>query len=205
MHGLFFEMQPKDGHLPQYFAHVDRLRPILAQHKGLAYLERFGAVENPDQILSHQLWQTEADILAWRQDAQHRRSQYAGISTHFADYRIRVGERVAHWQQGQTVHSSLPQPDARLLLAIYGPAPCTSVQYHAYESFTNRGHFLSLASFDAPGAAHAALIAQAGQGATQASIFAIARDYGQFDRAEAPTTTAQSPAALPAPLPAPRP
>jgi len=47
------------------------------------------------------------------------------------------------------------------------------------------------------------LVEQAGQGATQASIFAIARDYGQFDRAEAPTAQGATP--NPAPVALPRP
>ena len=94
MHALFFDMQPKAGHMPHYFEHVDRLRPLLAAHEGLLYLERFRPLDRPDAILSHQHWAGEAAIRAWRCDGTHRASQAAGRSIHFEAYRIRVGPEV---------------------------------------------------------------------------------------------------------------
>ena len=97
MHALFFEVRPKPGHLAHYFDHVARLRPVLEQHTGLKFLDRYSALSDSDLLLSHQLWESEDAIINWRKDATHRRSQSAGRQVHFADYRIRVGARVLHW------------------------------------------------------------------------------------------------------------
>ena len=94
MHALFFEVRPLAGHLPHYFEHVARLKPVLARHTGLAFLDRYSSLADADLLLSHQLWNSEDDIVKWRNDPVHRTSQTAGRHVHFADYRIRVGERV---------------------------------------------------------------------------------------------------------------
>ncbi|MBQ1203165.1 MAG: antibiotic biosynthesis monooxygenase, partial [Loktanella sp.] len=100
MHALFFEMRPLPGHLDHYFAHATRLRPILAQHAGLHFLDRYLSLDEPDLLLSHQLWASEAAIIGWRKDNDHRLSQEAGRKVHFADYRIRVGARLQYWPTG---------------------------------------------------------------------------------------------------------
>ena len=41
MRALFFEVRPKQGQLKYYFEHVDVLKPVLAQHKGLVFLGRY--------------------------------------------------------------------------------------------------------------------------------------------------------------------
>ena len=91
MHGLFFEMRPKPGHMAHYFAHVDRLKPVLARHHGMVFLDRYRPLDDAEALLSHQLWADEAAIAAWRADPTHRASQAAGRRVHFEDYRIRVG------------------------------------------------------------------------------------------------------------------
>lgn len=87
MHALFFEVRPHPGHLDHYFTHVARLRSILARHRGLVFLDRYASLSDQDVLLSHQLWESEEAISAWRSDPEHQRSQTAGNNVHFADYR----------------------------------------------------------------------------------------------------------------------
>jgi len=68
MHALFFEVRLKPGHLDHYFDHVALLRPVLAQHTGLRFLDRYGALNDTNLLLSHQLWDSEDSIIAWRKD-----------------------------------------------------------------------------------------------------------------------------------------
>jgi heme-degrading monooxygenase HmoA len=178
MLGLFFDVRPKPGHMVHYFAHVDRLKPVLAAHDGLIYLERFRPLDDPDALLSHQHWRDEAALAGWRRDATQRVSQAAGRRVHFEDYRIRVGSEGA-------------DGEGRFVVTIAGAEPFA--QGRAYESVTRPGVFLTLAEAGAgAGAREIAARARAG-GADAVHVFAIARDYTLTDRAEAPSDAVDVP------------
>ncbi len=174
MHCLFFDVLPKPGHMPRYFEHVDRLRPVLAAHEGLVYLERFTPLDAPGALLSHQIWRDEAAIRAWRADPEHRISQSAGRRVHFERYRIRVGPEIGDGATGS----------GRFVIAGYGPVPLVGGQRH--ESVTRPGRFLTLGEAGTAEAARALAAGFSGGGAEDVRVFAITRDYGMTDRAEAP-------------------
>mgnify|MGYP000217448515 CR=1 FL=1 len=189
MHALFFEMRPHPGHLEHYFEHVDRLRPVLARHEGLLFLDRYSSLNEPDLLLSHQLWDSEDAIVAWRADAEHRRSQGAGRRIHFADYRIRVGARVRHWQAGETKFSTKVDAasDCSHVLALYGTQPVKEPGFESFASVNRKGRFISLATTGDLAAADSALRTLADAPAVEeAAAYSIRRDYGQFDRVQAP-------------------
>lgn len=195
MHALFFEVRPHPGHLRHYFDHVDRLRPALAKHEGLAFLDRYGACDDAQLLLSHQLWESEEAIIAWRRDAGHRQSQAAGRHKHFADYRIRVGARVYHWRADASDTDTIHTPSAGHLapaelarvVALYGGAEVAVPGFRAFESVNHAGRFVALADINGPDAAQTLLETHSGiSGLEAAAIYAIRRDYGQFDRAQAP-------------------
>lgn len=188
MHALFFEMRPLPGHLDHYFAHVARLRPVLARHDGMVFLDRYLSLTDPDLILSHQLWTSEDAIIAWRADRDHRRSQTAGRNVHFADYRIRVGARVIHQETGRPARiDQAAAADVAHMLVLYGTAPVTAGGFRAFESVNHKGRFVALASYPAlVGAQHALDSHRAAEGLQEAAIYSLRRDYGQFDRVQAP-------------------
>lgn len=193
MHALFFEVRPHPGHLVHYFEHVERLRPALARHAGLVFLDRYSALEDDDLLLSHQLWESEEAIIAWRSDAEHRRSQMAGRRIHFADYRIRVGERVLHWARdgAEPVSGDEAGADMQHVLALYGDRNVVQPGLAAFESVNQAGCFIALATvadFAAARTLWSAILAARGDdaGFDEAAIYRIRRDYGQHDRAEAP-------------------
>ncbi|WP_167767123.1 antibiotic biosynthesis monooxygenase family protein [Jannaschia formosa] len=187
MHALFFEMQPKPGHLDHYFEHVARLRPVLARHEGLAFLDRYRSLDDPDLILSHQLWKSEDDIVAWREDAEHRRSQEAGNRVHFANYRIRVGERILHGRPHVDGPARPATTSTSFLLALYGTKPMRDAGFSAFASFNREGQHVSLATFGSMAEVEGVLGSGSDRdGIDEIAAYAIRRDYGQFDRAEAP-------------------
>jgi heme-degrading monooxygenase HmoA len=180
MHCLFFDVRPKPGHMPHYFDHVARLKPVLAQHEGLMFLDRYRPLDEEGALLSHQLWADEAAIARWRADATHRASQSAGRKVHFDGYRIRVGEQVLHLQGAA---GAVADGEGRFVVAAYGPGPATLEGARAYESVNHPGRFITLASRDRLAAA----AAEAGAcGAEEVRIFRLTRDYTMTDRAEAP-------------------
>jgi len=178
MHCLFFDVRPKPGHMDHYFDHVAKLKPILAEHEGLIYLERFRPLDDTGALLSHQLWRDEAAIAGWRQDSTHRASQAAGRRVHFEDYRIRVGPQVDVGPADGT---------GRFLVAVYGAAD-TGAGGRLYESVRRPGYRLRLV--DASDLRSARLAAQTADasGAEAVRIFQINRDYTMRDRDEAPGT-----------------
>jgi len=182
MHCLFFDVRPKPGHMDHYFDHVARLKPVLARHEGLIYLERFTPHDAPDALLSHQLWRDEAAIAAWRQDSLHRASQAAGRRVHFDDYRIRVGPEVAGTGPGGT-------GNGRYTVASYGD-PGADGPGRLFDSVTRDGYVLRLITCNSADEAALQVDRCKGSGAETVRLFDITRDYGMTERAEAPTPSA---------------
>lgn len=192
MDALFFEVRPYEGHLERYFEHVATLRPVLARHKGLVFLDRYASLTEPDLLLSHQLWEDENAIIAWRTDATHRKSQAAGRQVHFADYRIRVGTRVQHWRADARGFSAAEpsESDVPHVLALYGTKAMASSDFASFESVNHQGRFVALMTLKGYGEAFVMLNEHKGaEGLEEAAIYGIRRDYGQFDRAQAPSRT----------------
>ena len=44
--GLFFEVTPHFGHSKHYFSYVEKLRPELAKHSDLVWLNRYQTLSN---------------------------------------------------------------------------------------------------------------------------------------------------------------
>jgi len=192
MYALFFEVRPKPGHLPHYFAHVERLRPALARHAGLLFLDRYRSLSDDAVLLSHQHWRDEAAILAWRRDSLHLQSQQAGRYQHFADYRIRVASLVCQWVNGQFCQAAqdpLEAPDeGRFVIAAYRQAADGQVPSSAgFESVNHQGQYISLQEAASHAQAQAAVQAWSeASGLTSVRAFRVVRDYGMFRRNQAP-------------------
>lgn len=193
MDGLFFEVLPKQGHVDHYFRQVDLLRPALAQHEGLLWIDRYTSRSRAGALLSHQLWQDETAIARWRRDPLHRKSQSAGRNRHFADYRIRIGHLLG--EVGVEDDAALPldvRKGAPLIVAVESGAPPDGQPPRPGpgERFSSVNHADSditlIAADDAPSVRHAIDSARGSASFRRARIFAIYRDYGMFDRLQAP-------------------
>jgi len=192
MYALLFEVRPKPGHLPHYFEHVERLRPALARHEGLLFLDRYRSLTDDAILLSHQHWRDEAAILGWRRDSLHLQSQQAGRYQHFADYRIRVASLVCQWIDGQfsdAAQDQLEGPDeGRFVIAAYSQAAEGQVPAPAgFESVNRQGAFISLQEVASRSLARASVRASSELPGMQSALaFRVVRDYGMLEREEAP-------------------
>ena len=193
IYGLFFEVQPKPGQRQTYFDHVDKLKSELNRHEGLLWIQRYQSIDAPDLILSHQYWASEAALVAWRRNQEHRYSQTQGIKKIFANYRIRVGPRIwswsdenhsieLPWDQNSFTNCILTLRKSRDVLVDIDDASVTLTS--RYVSLTVKGQELITYACDSLTEVLLSKIFQSG--AERADLFLTERDYGLFDRSGAP-------------------
>ena len=193
--GLFFEVAPNPGHLNHYFSYVEKLRPELEKHDGLIWLNRYRAQLDDYSLLSYQLWDSEKSLENWRQNKQHRLAQKAGITKHFKDYRIRIGQRLACWQTDLVTDAnfdSTSKSDA-LLVSIQSRAVISNTAFNKYASLDGAYHGLSASdqfiTLVTPNdlSSVLALTSSISPGSIdKIELFLISRDYSMTDRIQAP-------------------
>ena len=193
IYGLFFEVQPKPGQRQAYFDHVDKLKSELNRHEGLLWIQRYQSIDVPDLILSHQYWASEAALVAWRRNQEHRYSQTQGIKKIFANYRIRVGPRIwswsdenhsieLPWDQNSFTNCILTLRKSRDVVVDIDDASVTLTS--RYVSLTAKDQELITYACDSLTEVLLSKIFQSG--AERADLFLTERDYGLFDRSGAP-------------------
>jgi heme-degrading monooxygenase HmoA len=89
---VIFEVRPRPGQRERYLEAAARLKPLLAGVDGFISVERFESLTEPGKILSLSIWRDEAAVRKWREVEEHRRTQQAGRTSIFEDYRLRVAE-----------------------------------------------------------------------------------------------------------------
>ena len=199
IYGLFFEAQPKPGKRQAYFDHVDNLKPVLSEHKGLLWLHRYQSIDVPELILSHQYWASAAALVAWRRNQEHRYAQLQGMREIFADYRIRVGPRIWSWN-GEDYEKELPRNlnfQQKCILTLRELNDNTVALND--ESVNITGRYTSLTSkdqeliiFTCNSLSEGLLPKIVKSGARCADLFLLNRDYGLFNRSEAPLTDSEA-------------
>jgi heme-degrading monooxygenase HmoA len=199
MIGLFFEVQTRQGHRDQYLDLAASLRPALDTIGGCLFIDRFQSFSQDNLLLSYQIWQDEGALTAWRVHAKHHRVQEVGREAVFSDYRIRVAQLIHEAKPKQTAW----QPDRR---TPYNDPARRSPTYmliaeskkaelpvkpewprHAFTSVYREGQFAHLIDVPDPQAAIAfgeRLFADAS--VEYVRVFEVMRDYGMFERTEAP-------------------
>lgn len=195
MQALLFEMKPREGHEDHYFRHAATLRPLLMRQDGLIFIERFKSLSRPNLILSHSLWRDEASIARWRTDTEHQKSQTAGRYKHFEDYRIRIshvlqysepGAQDKAWGKEGAYSDPASTPDRFITIIRTKQMPVTDVG-EVFESVTETGSYLSVGDVAREDDGRAKITAaQSDASLLSALLSRVSRDYGMYDRAEAP-------------------
>jgi heme-degrading monooxygenase HmoA len=212
MFAVIFEVNPEPQQWDAYLGYAQSLRPQLERIDGFVDNERFSSLRRPGWVLSLSIWRDEAAVVRWRSFAPHREIQQKGRSEVFRDYHLRVGEIVLDNQS--PAHETLVGPrldDTRApaklvalteaLLPGLPPAPAAEtvaarlgapdqarppglLDWDAFGSLHRPGKFILLTSWRDTAAAGGWAVPSGG-GIRHRRICAI-RDYGMFDRAEAP-------------------
>jgi heme-degrading monooxygenase HmoA len=213
MFAVIFEVVPKPERKDEYLELGRLLRPELEKIDGFLDNERFASQSVQGRVLSLSTWRDEKAVIRWRTLAVHHKVQEKGRFEVFQDYHLRVGEftRDSQVPPGQTLRqqrldetevgdakaitiSELPaisgdRPATDTLAADLGLPPVGSqglVDQDTYESIYNAGKLLVLASWRNADAAGAWTPRPPRQGELRHRQIRVVRDYGMFERREAP-------------------
>jgi heme-degrading monooxygenase HmoA len=92
MFAVIFELQPKQEKYGEYLKLAKYLRPKLEAIDGFIDIDRFASRRTNVRVLSVSTWRDEKTIVRWRTQAEHHAVQEKGRFDVFEDYRLRVGE-----------------------------------------------------------------------------------------------------------------
>jgi heme-degrading monooxygenase HmoA len=92
MFSVIFEVHPNDGRKDDYLDIAKHLKPILEKIDGFVDNERFESKLRPGWVLSHSTWRDEKSVVRWRTEGEHHSVQEKGRFEIFQDYHLRIGD-----------------------------------------------------------------------------------------------------------------
>ena len=212
MFAVMFEVNPKPEQWDSYLGYARLLRPELERIDGFLDNERFSSLHRQGWLLSLSIWRDEEAVIRWRTSARHHEIQQKGRFEVFRDYHLRVGEIIADNQlpADQSLREQRfdetaaaaklvaltegapdglpPEPDATTVAARLGAPDQTAEQglvgWEVFESIYQPGKYILLASWRDAAAAAGSPVPVAAN--IRHRRIRVIRDYGMFDRTEAP-------------------
>jgi heme-degrading monooxygenase HmoA len=214
MFSVIFEVHPKPEQWDTYLGYAKMLRPDLEQVEGFVDNIRYGSLTREGWILSLSNWRDEKSVVRWRTRMRHHEVQEKGRGEVLLDYHLRVGQltrdtrvpagyelreqRLDETETGEGttitlidatrspdwVHETSPDNVARWL----GLAPIASglVSWDVFDAVLTPGDVILLMSWRDQAAAEAFEDSLSLQDGARFRRIRVIRDYGMFDRREAP-------------------
>lgn len=180
MFAVAFEVLPSQSGYQRYLDTAAALRPILDSMDGFVSIERFRSLTDPGWILSLSFWRDEAALVRWRMQGEHRAAQAQGRASVFDDYRLRV----------LRVLPATADSEQTPLVGVHAYADTADdARGKRFESLANAGKRVGLLDFaDCRAAREWQTKATTSPDAAglQPCRAVVLRDYGMFDRAQAP-------------------
>ena len=187
-YAVFFDVLPKKGFTDAYFGMASGLKPIVEQVSGFLSVERFENLGQPGWYLSLSQWQDEKALGSWRCQHDHHEAQVCGRNLVLEDYRLRVAKE----QQAESEKSSILAvvgDFAEIENAVTKLAKNHSDIARLFKGVINPARGVALIDCDFDDASklkHSLVLSQS----TQVGVYEVQRDYGMFDRAQAPSVFA---------------
>jgi len=214
MFSAIFEVFPKRERFEEYLSLAKHLKPILEKVDGFVDNERFESAGRPGWILSHSTWRDEKSLVRWRTTSEHYEIQKRGRFEVFQDYHLRIGDVIADTEPPKqapidekrfdeteiglgkfvTLTEVLPHQGAAFgALAELLPSLGLDlngngvIDHDVFSSIYNLGKVALLVSWRNAQAAKDWTPTKTGKLQTlRHRKIRIVRDYGMFDRREAP-------------------
>ena len=89
------EVNPKSDQFDAYLGMAKMLKPEIEQIDGFVDNARYGSLARPGWLLSQSSWRDEKALVRWRSQAKHHKTMQAARDRVFADYHLRIGQVVA--------------------------------------------------------------------------------------------------------------
>ncbi|MEA2939537.1 MAG: hypothetical protein QOD09_66 [Bradyrhizobium sp.] len=195
----FFEVQILDGHVNTYLDLAASLKPALTAMGGCLFIDRFKSLTRENLLLSYQIWQDEGSMIAWRVDRNHHGIQKIGREKVFSDYRIRISQVIHEarpgmpdWQPERRTPYNDParRPPTYVLASESKNAELpvmTQWRRDSFQSVYREGYFAHLVDLpDHRSGVELGARLFADPTTEYFRVFEVMRDYGMYDRAEAP-------------------
>jgi heme-degrading monooxygenase HmoA len=214
MFSVIFEVQPKPEQWDGYLGNAKILRPELEAVSGFIDNIRYKSLTREGWILSLSGWRDEKSVVRWRTSMRHHMIQEKGRSEILRDYHLRVGEitRDTHVPAGHTIteqrldetevgngttitlidakwpDTSCETADASGTSSYLGlnPKAAGLVGWDVFDAVLTPGNLILMMAWKSKSDADAfAKVAALPPGGRLRQV-RIVRDYGMFDRREAP-------------------
>lgn len=214
MFAVIFEVRPRSEQWDAYFERATSLRPELERIDGFIDNIRYKSLTRDGWILSLSDWRDEKALVKWRTEVHHHEAQVRGRSQILADYHLRVGEiandtriptgyelveqRLDETAVGEGTHVTLIAARRPIeFQETSNPADCSQflgldpyaaglLDWDVFEAVLAPGDLVLLQSWQTGAAAEAfEFTAELPKDARLRRV-RIIRDYGMFDRREAP-------------------
>ena len=214
MFSVLFEVHPKGDQWEAYLGYAKMLRPELEKIEGFIDNIRYGSLTRDGWILSLSGWKDEKALVRWRTQAGHHKVQEHGRNEVLSDYHLRVGQIVEDTQPpqgykvleqrldltdtGEATYVSLVDakqaPDwvnshkSEEVAGFLGLDTKASglVSWDVFDAVLTPGSLILMTSWKDRASADVFEAAKKSPDGARFRTVRIVRDYGMFDRREAP-------------------
>jgi heme-degrading monooxygenase HmoA len=214
MFSAMLEVHPIPAQVDAYLGMAKMLRPELDKIDGFVDNNRYASLTREGWLLSLSSWRDEKALIRWRTEPTHNKIMQAARDRVFSDYRLRIGQTVSDTHvpagyvlleqrldvtevgQGKTVtlHDGKFSPEwirqagaaeVAKSLGVDTSAPGL-VSWDVFEHLITPGDVIAVATWLDHAAAVAFERSAAKADALRQRNIRIIREYGMFDRREAP-------------------
>ena len=208
------EVNPRSDQVDAYFGMAKMLRPELEKIDGFIENARYTSLSRPGWILSLSSWRDEKSLVRWSVEMSHHKIMQAARDRVFADYSMHIGEFITDTRlpAGQTLlQQRLDVTEVGIGKAItlldaqrepdwvkqagadavakslgFDPAASEVVTWDVFDAIATPGDAMVLVKWADLAAAEAFAREVTLPEDVRLRNIRVVRDYGMFDRREAP-------------------
>ncbi|SAL10466.1 Antibiotic biosynthesis monooxygenase [Caballeronia peredens] len=214
MFSAMLEVNPIPDQFDAYLGMAKMLRPELEQIDGFIDNTRYASLTREGWLLSLSSWRDEKSLVRWRTTTKHHKIQQAARDRVFADYRLRIGQIVADTRvpeghvlseqrldatetgmgRAVTLFEAKRAPDWVKAAGARGVAQSLGLEtdahglvaWDAFDALMAPGDVIVVATWPDQAAAEAFERNAALPDDVRLRHIRVIREYGMFDRREAP-------------------